>query len=114
MEKPFYDWVFNGERLYTALATQYPLFDGQRRNDPVVFETFPHAVVCMLAGRVVPARPKAATRRLILAEHGYHEKLLKNIDFVDAALCAITAARHAAGHTQWFGDNVEGHIVVPN
>ena len=46
----FYKWVFNGERLYRQLAKHYVLFDGLRRAGPACFETFPHAVVCALAG----------------------------------------------------------------
>ena len=47
----FYKWVFNGARLYQQLAQHYRLFDGVRRSSLTCFETFPHAVVCALAGR---------------------------------------------------------------
>ncbi|GEM_PF-4127682 len=39
---------------------------------------------------------------------------LANIDFVDAALCALTAERFLLGKTISFGDQAEGFIVVPN
>jgi predicted nuclease with RNAse H fold len=108
-----YGWVFNGETLYQRLLTHYRLFDGTRQHGKVVLETFPHAVVCALAGRVIPARPKAITRRRILREQGYDDGLLANIDFVDAALCAVTAERFLLGCTRSFGDREEGFIVVP-
>ena len=109
----FYKWVFNGERLYRQLAKHYVLFDGSRRAGPACFETFPHAVVCALAGRVVPARPKRETRRAALRKLGYDVSSLTNVDFVDAALCAITAAAFARGSYRLFGETNEGFIVVP-
>jgi predicted nuclease with RNAse H fold len=109
----FYDWVFNGEKLYQSLLPHYQLFDDTDQRGRIVIETFPHAVVCALAGRVVPARPKATTRRRMLREQGYDDQPLKNIDFVDAALCAHTAQQFLLGRTCWFGDNAEGFIVVP-
>ncbi len=111
--RAFYGWVFNGESLYQHLLTDYSLFDGTRRDGKIVFETFPHAVACALAGRVIPARPKASTRRKLLRDAGYDDRLLANIDFVDAALCALTAGRVILGRMQAFGDRGEGFIVVP-
>ena len=109
----FYKWVFNGERLYRQLAKHYVLFDGSRRVGPACFETFPHAVVCALAGRVVAARPKRETRRNALRQRGYDVGSLTNVDFVDAGLCAITADAFVHGRVQLFGNKVEGFIVVP-
>ena len=109
----FYKWVFNGERLYRQLAKHYVLFDGSRRAGPACFETFPHAVVCALAGRVVAARPKRETRRNALRQRGYDVGSLTNVDFVDAGLCAITADAFVRGRVQLFGNKVEGFIVVP-
>ena len=111
--RAFYGWVFNGEKLYQALSPHYRLFDGTSQHGKVVFETFPHAVVCSLAGRVVSARPKSRTRRAMLRQHGYEDQPLANIDFVDAALCALTAERFGLGRTRHFGDVREGFIVVP-
>ena len=93
----FYKWVFNGERLYRQLAKHYVLFDGSRRAGPACFETFPHAVVCALAGRVVAARPKRETRRSALRQCGYDVSILTNVDFADAGLCAITADAFVRG-----------------
>ena len=114
MGRAFYDWVFNGERLYQSLLPHYRLFDGSSQSGKIVFETFPHAVVCSLARRVIPARPKATNRRRMLREQGYDDGPLANIDFVDAALCAVTAERFLLGRTQSFGDQKEGFIVVPD
>lgn len=47
----FYDWVRNGLALYQALAAHYPLYTGSQTRGPVMCETFPQAVACMLAGR---------------------------------------------------------------
>lgn len=112
--RAFYGWVFNGEKLYERLLLHCRLFDGTRQRGKIVVETFPHAVVCALAGRVIPARPKATTRRRMLREQGYDDGPLANIDFVDAALCALTAERFLLGRTNSFGDQEEGFIVVPN
>ena len=112
--RAFYGWVFNGEKLYRRLLLHYQLFDGTRLRGNIVLETFPHAVVCALEGRVAPARPKATTRRRMLRDQGYDDGPLRNIDFVDAALCAVTAERFLLGRTSSFGNAEEGFIVVPN
>jgi len=113
-KKGFYRWVFNGEALYHLLAPHYLLFDGSRSEGPVCFETFPHAIVCALAGEVVPAKPKAANRRKVLRARAYHYSPLPNIDFIDAALCAVTAEEFRQGRTRHFGGQDEGFIVVPD
>ncbi len=110
---PFYGWVFNGETLYERLSASHDLFDGSQKNGPIVFETFPHAVACALAGRVIPASPKGLIRRRSLSEQGFDVGPLANIDFVDAALCALTALQFHLGLTTAFGDSREGFIVVP-
>ncbi len=109
----FYAWVFNGERLYNQLFKHYALFNGVWRAGPACFETFPHAVVCALAGRVVAAHPKRETRRTALRKPGYEVSMLSNVDFVDAALCAVTANAFAGGSYRLFGQTKEGFIVVP-
>jgi len=112
-KKHFYDWVFNGEKLYRLLAPRYPLFNGVPTSGSISFETFPQAIVCSLAGKVVPAKPKSSGRRKVLRESGYDEVVLPNIDFVDAALCALTAEAFANRRTIHFGNSAEGFIVVP-
>jgi predicted nuclease with RNAse H fold len=110
---PFYDWVFNGETLYELLSTSHDLFDGSGHSGNIVLETFPHAVACALAGSVIPANPKGFVRRRSLREQGFDVGSLANIDFVDAALCALTALQFHLGRTTAFGDSREGFIAVP-
>lgn len=109
----FYDWVFNGEKLYRQLTKHFRLFDGDRRDGWICFETFPHAIVCALAGNVVATKPKATKRRAVLHDHGYDARALTNVDFVDAALCSVAADRFRAGQMTLFGERSEGFIVVP-
>ena len=112
-DKGFYDWVFNGENLYVQLRRSYQLFDGRKRKGPVCFETFPHAVVCAMEGRLVSAKSKVKVRRKALQNRGYVISNLSNIDFVDAALCAVAADEFGKGNYQCFGNPKEGFIVVP-
>ena len=110
----FYDWVFNGERLYESLESrQYLRFDGEQTGGRICIETFPHAVVCAIAGRVISAKPKGKVRREVLKKIGYDVGMLSNIDFVDAALCAVAAAEFSKGSYQHFGNREEGFIIVP-
>lgn len=109
---PFYSWVRNGEALYVALASTHPLFDGTKRSGPVCFETFPHGVVCALAGRVVAAHPKNR-RRQVLTDWGLDVSALGNIDEIDAALCAVSAASFVTGPVQTYGSVAEGLLVLP-
>lgn len=111
--RSFYDWVRNGLRLYAALAPDYPLHGGGPVRTPRMCETFPQAVACHLAGRKVSARHKSPVRRRILHEAGYDPSGLSNIDWIDAALCAIAAESLVAGGCQAFGDPADGLIVVP-
>ncbi len=112
--KGFFDWVFNGEKLYQLLAPQYPLFDGNRPAGRCSFETFPHGIVCFFAGKVVPANPKIFNRRKVLIERGYDVNTLTNIDYIDAALCAVAAAEFGQGRPMHqFGTEDEGFIVLP-
>jgi hypothetical protein len=83
------------------------------REGPICFETFPHAVVCALLGRVVPAKPKKERRLGVLAGIECDRDLLSNIDFIDAALCAVTAENFRRGRTEGLGSSGEGIIVVP-
>jgi len=112
-ESGFYNWVFNGEKLYKLLGEHFLLFDGIEREGPICFETFPRAVVCALAGKILPTKAKVRQRRTALSERGYDDKLLPNIDFVDAALCALAAHAFCQGRFQQYGRKDEGFIVVP-
>jgi predicted nuclease with RNAse H fold len=110
----FYGWVFNGMRLYRSLENLgYRRFPCNGDADRVCFETFPHAIVWALRGRVIPARHKASSRRELLSDMGYAISQLRNVDFVDAALCAVAAQCFLRSETRCFGDEQEGAIVVP-
>jgi len=113
LDRDFYKWVFNGEKLYECLTAQYPLFSGHWTTEQMCIETFPHAIVCALAGQVVSARPKATTRRKALRKRGYNDSGFPNIDFVDAALCAVAAEEFRKDNYQSFGNSEEGFIVAP-
>ena len=62
---------------------------------------------------MVAAHPKRETRRTALRKRGYDVGSLTNVDFVDAALCAVTAAAFARGSYRLFQERNEGFIVVP-
>jgi predicted nuclease with RNAse H fold len=112
--RAFYGWMRNGAALYEVMEQHFPLFDGGNAvSGPVCCETFPQAVACALAGKVVSARHKTTVRRELLGEAGIATQPLSNIDLVDAALCALAAQALLAGRFQAYGDAREGFIVVP-
>jgi predicted nuclease with RNAse H fold len=113
LHRDFYKWVFNGQNLYECLTDQYPLFDGQWTKKQTCIETFPQAIACALVGQMVSARHKSKVRRDVLRNRGYDNIQLPNIDFVDAALCAIAADKFHKANFQKFGNREEGFIVVP-
>lgn len=114
-ENSFYGWMFNGERMYHALSTHYPLFDASRiPNGRVLFETFPHAITCAFVGTdVALARLKRMQRSELLRQHGIETGILKSIDAVDAALCALTAGYLLAEKVRQYGDQAGGYLLVP-
>jgi predicted RNase H-like nuclease len=67
-----------------------------------------------LAGSIVTAKSKAVVRRLALENQNYKTDLLSNVDFLDAALCAVSAHHFRANNFQAFGNTEEGFIVIPN
>lgn len=109
----FYGWMKNGQRLYTALKQHYALYAGTAGPGLICFETFPHAVVWALNGGRVPANGKATSRRAILSKYGVNIAPLKNIDLVDAALCAWTAHCMRIGDISAYGEPATGFIVTP-
>jgi predicted nuclease with RNAse H fold len=109
----FYSWMLNGEKLFKALLKHFSLYTGHRNAEPVCFETFPHAIVCALKGRIVPAHPKTCVRREALKNLGLDISSLTNIDLVDAALCAVAAEAFRRGEVTLYGDAEEGFVVVP-
>jgi len=107
--------MFNGERVYQALASTYPLLvDEGYSGVRVSFETFPHAIACTMLGRdVASARQKRTQRRQLLEWIGIDTRMLKSIDEVDAALCALTAKFLLEGKSYSYGDATGGYIWVP-
>ena len=61
----------------------------------------------------MPAKHKATVRRTILSSLGYDHDSLTNIDFIDAALCAVAAQRLLRKSAVHFGQSDEGFIVIP-
>jgi predicted nuclease with RNAse H fold len=110
----FYRWMRNGAELFRLMTPYYRLFNGRMsESSPVCFETFPHAVACALAGRIVSAKHKCSDRRRLLREAGLSIDSLTNIDMVDAALCALTAQHLLNGTVKTYGEAAGGFIVVP-
>ncbi len=110
-----YGWMLAGAELYECFALTHRLFDGGSlgAQGPLIFETFPQAIACGLAGKVVSAKKKSETRRHLLYSHGVATEHLTNIDLVDAALCALTAHFVARGDFVSHGDAQTGFIVCP-
>jgi predicted nuclease with RNAse H fold len=113
---PFYAWMLNGAELFRLLAKHYDLYNGRHSlsHRPLCFETFPHAIACALAANTLLARDKRVDRRRLLNLAGIATDHLRNIDEVDAALCALTSHRLLSGHITHYGEEVEGFIVVPS
>ncbi|MFM1910633.1 MAG: hypothetical protein RJB18_24 [Pseudomonadota bacterium] len=109
----FYDWVFNGELLYQKLGL--PIFMGEQSQETCVIETFPHAVQMSLwAGDSTPVGNKRSVRESTLAlKAHYNTSQLSNIDFIDAALCAVSADYFAHQQFIAYGCKTEGYIVLP-
>ncbi|MFM1956517.1 MAG: hypothetical protein RIR20_1337 [Pseudomonadota bacterium] len=115
-ESHFYDWVFNGELIYKKL--ELPIFMGNKISSPCVIETFPHAIQISLwarHGQSCPEGSKSSIRRKTLAVHAnYETKQLRSIDFIDAALCAVSADYFANNQFKAYGCHQDGFIVLPD
>lgn len=111
----FYGWMFNGERVYQALAATHPLLATPRyQGGRCSFETFPHAVCCgMLGVTVASAKRKRMQRRQLLEDAGIDTRGLKSVDAIDAALCASVARWLVQGNAEFIGDAETGYVVVP-
>ena len=112
----FYDWVFNGERLYQALGL--PIFMGDPHQKPCLIETFPHGIQISLWAYEKAASPegsKQSTRQYTLATLvNYDTSALTCIDFIDAALCAVTADFFVNQEYTAYGSETDGFIIMPN
>ncbi len=111
---PFYRWMVQGADLYRCLKPDYRLFEGQRSvSGRICFETFPQAIACALAGKILSAGRKRADRSRLLREAGVSTETLTNIDWIDAPLCALAAHHIVMGTSKPYGDVAEGFIVMP-
>lgn len=109
----FYTWMLAGEALYQELQSRFPLYAGEKLFGPVSLETFPQAVACALAGKIVSAKKKGEVRREILRVAGVDSSQFTNIDEVDAALCALGAQSLLAGTHRAYGNAESGFLIVP-
>ena len=112
----FYDWVFNGELLFQKL--NLPIFMGKKIQSPCVIETFPHGVYLSYwhdRPSDTPKISKSMARRITLERKAVYKTCeLSNIDFIDAALCAISADYFFQDRYIAFGSYNEGYIVLPD
>ncbi|MFZ9920419.1 MAG: DUF429 domain-containing protein [Terrimicrobiaceae bacterium] len=112
----YFGWMLQGEALFQELETDFPLC----RELPIsqgrcCFETFPHAITWHFQGGHADARLKRYERRGLLERAGTNSDALRNIDLVDAALCALTAFHAASGaKCLSFGEPETGLIIVPS
>jgi LAS superfamily LD-carboxypeptidase LdcB len=113
--KKYFDWMLRGEKLYKELKRDFPLCQQlPRLHEKCCFETFPHAITWQLQGGKADASSKRKQRRDLLQAAGIDLAELTNIDFVDAALCALVAYRAATGEKcVSFGEPNTGLIIVP-
>ena len=111
--KTFYRWMLNGAALYELLEIHFPLFDGTPRSGRTCVETFPQAVGCALAGKILSAKEKKTNRADVLRAAGLDPARLPNIDYIDAGLCALAAQHLQRGTFRAYGAPGDGFIVVP-
>ncbi len=112
----YYDWMLRGEALYRALEPSHPLATTLPIGaGPCCFETFPHAITWHLCGGQAQASQKRTQRGDLLQQAGIDMAALTSIDWIDAALCALTAQIAAAGGPcMAYGEPETGWIVVPH
>ena len=111
----FYDWMLNGSKLFRALDKTHPLRRAlPRPGQRCCFETFPHAITWNLRGGNADVARKRCQRTALLREHGCRTDRLTNMDWIDAALCALAADLLAArAPAQFHGNARTGFIIVP-
>jgi predicted nuclease with RNAse H fold len=110
----YYGWMLQGEALYRELEASHPLLAALPAGGAACFETFPHAITWHLRGGQASAAHKRSQRTELLRQAGINPAPLTSIDFIDAALCALTAHQLASGRPcRAFGEADTGLIVVP-
>jgi predicted nuclease with RNAse H fold len=113
--KDNYGWMFNGEAVFRELEKTHTLCTSiPKAGQKCCFETYPHAITWYLRGGNADARQKRQQRRQLLKQNGIDTDQLTNIDWVDAALCALTAHMATSGRRMTsFGEAITGLIIVP-
>jgi len=110
----FYAWVFNGEQVHAAARQTHPAYLGRGTVWGRSIEVFPNATVRILTGQRPPVgSSKAEWRRRVLTAQGILSEKFTNLDFMDAALCALTGLYALDGDFQAFGDPAEGLLIAP-
>jgi len=110
----YYGWMRNGLGLYSLLSKRFHTYDGHNmKQRPVMFETFPYAIARSLLGKAAASKSKREARRALLAREKISCELLTNIDFIDAALCALMAGYFSKGKFTQHGDSADGFIITP-
>jgi predicted nuclease with RNAse H fold len=99
----FYDWVFNGEKLYQAF----------QRQSSTPIETYPHGVSEIILKRNPHPVNKKERRQAALAKMSLLDSCLTSVDFIDAALAALTADAYIQHQTHAFGNDQEGKMHLP-
>jgi len=114
--KKHYDWMLARAALFDFLETHYPLFNGRAidQAEPACFETFPHAVTCAMRGEIVSAKNKRKDRATLLEAEGIKLSRRPSMDMIDAAICALVAAKFTSNSTNYYGDAESGFIVTPD
>lgn len=113
--KNYYEWMLRGADLFRALEPTHPLCrDIPSGETACCFETFPHAITWHLRGGHAEAAKKRTQRLALLRRHGVFDSGLVNMDWIDAALCAVVAAMAAAARPlKFYGEERTGYIIVP-
>jgi predicted RNase H-like nuclease len=110
----FYGWMFQGERAFKAATVTHPHYGGGKTVRGHSIEVFPNATTIALTGQPNPAHvSKGQWRRQLLADQGIEQTHLTNIDYVDAALCALTGLWALHRDFVSYGDTAGGFLVAP-
>lgn len=113
-DKPFYEWMKVGFRVFAAAEERgfRPYGAGPVRGKAI--EVFPHATAVVLAGCLPPrSAGKREWRMGVLRKQGVTVDGLRSADQVDAALAALTGVLAHRGRFFAPGDPKEGVIVLP-
>lgn len=111
-----FGWMLSGKALFRALKHDFPISSKLPAvGEKCSFETFPHAITWHLRRGNADASKKRKQRRALLEQAGIDLTALTNIDFIDAALCALTAHHATTGRKcERFGEPNTGLIIVPS